>query len=132
MMRGNILTPMKRSFLLERVSWNSFILCIIFLIVFPIAGCKTTGRELPGQNFSRARQSSLSQKIEGGGWVSIFLNLNQPRGPEISYEITSVELQANEQKNSLLSDSRIINSKSIGNGQAFIARNSLPANNYAT
>ena len=123
-------TLLKKRKLLSGNPVGNISLCIILLVVFLIAGCKTTGVGPPGQDFSRTRQSPQYQKIAGGGWVSVFLNLKQPKGPEISFDLISVELQANKQKHSLLQDSLVINSKSTGRGQLFIGRNGVSAGDY--
>jgi hypothetical protein len=130
MIRADFSTPKKICQCLASSSFAHIFLVVSLLVLLFLAGCKTTGSGLSGPDSSSAPQLPQYQKIAGGGWISIFLNFKQPQGPEISFEITSVDLQTNEQEHSLLFEPLKISSKSIGNGQLFIARNSVPANNY--
>lgn len=115
-----------------RTIHNGFVIGIVLLVFSTLFGCKTTGSDSLTLKNQRRNLSFSSQMDSDGGLVSIFLNLSQPRGPEISFEIISIELQAEGEKLSLLPEPMTVSSKSIGGGQLLIARNSLPSDSYNT
>jgi DNA-binding beta-propeller fold protein YncE len=102
-------------------------LFVLFAFIL-LAGCETL--DGGGGTTSYASQPQQFQRVEGGGWLSVFLNLKEPAGQEIALDLVAVEVKAGSNWFSLRSDLLIINAKKIGNGQIFIARNGLPVNDY--
>ena len=132
MMHTKSLTPEKRVSWLLRACRSSMIVGIISMAVLVLAGCRTTGSDLSPGNSSRRLLASPSQKVTGGGLVSIFLSLSQPHGPDISFDLTAVGLEAGGQKISLLPAPLTISSKNIGGGQLLVTRESLPSGSYSS
>jgi len=120
----------KRFVCLLQAARSGFILGIIALIFFSLGGCKTTGGDSSDYKNQRRYLSSSSQSAPKGGLVSIFLNLSQPHGPDVSFDLISFELGAEGGKQSLLPAPLTVSSKNIGGRQLLITRNSLPSDSY--
>lgn len=96
---------------------------LMLLIVTMLPACKTVeGVRHPG----RLTESDTSfQKIEEGGWLSVFLNLKEASVPEAFMEITAVEARSGSGWVTLSNSVMTIESAKIGGGQLFIARNGV-------
>ena len=132
MIRGDFFSPEGGNRFLSRAHFYVFVLCVLLVIQLTVGGCKTTGNGFLSPGISQTRQFQQEEKFEGGGLISVFLNLKQPKGQEISFDLISVEVQAKDKKYSLSPGALEINSKNIGSGQLFIARNGVPADSYST
>ena len=101
---------------------------ILLLVVLLLAGCKTTG----SYGGSGTIQKSLQyQKVEDGGWLTVFLNLKEKFGPEVLIDITSVEIKTGTSWIPLRSIPFEIDTKELGAGQMLIARNGVQAGSYS-
>jgi DNA-binding beta-propeller fold protein YncE len=89
-------------------------------------GCNTTGT-IKGAGTSGIQQFQL---VEDGGLLTVFLNLKQSAGPEISLSVSAVEIHLGNKWIQLNNAPLKLNSKKIGSGQVFIARKGLPRGNY--
>jgi DNA-binding beta-propeller fold protein YncE len=67
---------------------------------------------------------------ENGGLLTVFLNLKQSAGPEISLNVSAVEIHSGNKWVKLNNTPLALNSKKIGGGQVFIARKGLQQGNY--
>lgn len=98
------------------------VLCMALLFF----GCNTTGT-IKGAGTSGIQQFQL---VEDGGLLTVFLNLKQSAGPEISLSVSAVEIHLGNKWIQLNNAPLKLNSKKIGSGQVFIARKGLPRGNY--
>lgn len=103
-------------------------LLISLCLILAIPGCKTTGG--PSGNRGSAWKAMQYQKVENGGWLSVFLNLKESGGPGIELEVASVAAKAGNEWVSLRNEPFRINAAAIKDGQVFLARNGVPADNY--
>jgi DNA-binding beta-propeller fold protein YncE len=117
---------------LKRVSSKGLLQYLFLASILLVSGCISTGTGINQTSVSSVRQAQHVQEIKGGGWISVFLNVEQPEGPEISFTITSVELKSNKQQQSLLSEPLTINSRNLNRGQLFVTRKSITPDNYDT
>jgi DNA-binding beta-propeller fold protein YncE len=101
----------------------AFLLCSVFFL----AGCKTAG----GIGGTRTVNQSLQyQKAENDGWLTIFLNLKEAAGPELVLDVASVEIRSGSSWIPLRSVPIMIDTKKLGGGQKFIARNGVQPGSY--
>jgi DNA-binding beta-propeller fold protein YncE len=65
------------------------------------------------------------QKMEEGGWVSVFLNLKKPAVPDVVMQVTGVEIRKEGSWELLRTRPFTVASAKIGAGQIFVARNGV-------
>jgi hypothetical protein len=104
------------------------ILSVFLLILSLTAGCKTLAQG-SGKSIGAARQLE-HQVIEGGGWLSVFLNLSEPTAEELVLEIGTVEVKTANSWIPLSDSSLRINTKHLGGGQVLIARDMVSTDTY--
>lgn len=99
-----------------------FMLCLLVLS----AGCTPPG---PGGGYRSVHQPAESAVKKGR--LSLFLNLQEREGPDLSMQIAAIDLLAeNGVWHALSSGSVTARSGRIGDGQQFIARMALPPDKY--
>jgi DNA-binding beta-propeller fold protein YncE len=76
------------------------------------------------------KRDTAYHKVEEGGWVTIFLNLKEAAGPEVSMKITDVEVRSGNSWKTLSTPPMTINSAKVRGGQIIIARNGVAPGNY--
>ena len=111
---------------------NLLILSVLILSsIGLVTGCKTIEQ---GQGTIAPAAGIIEhQEIQGGAWLSVFLNLSDPlTGQEVSIEISSIEVKTDKGWFPLSSKSLAINAKQLGGGQILVARNMVPAEVYGS
>jgi DNA-binding beta-propeller fold protein YncE len=100
------------------------------LPIYPdeVAGCKTLDKGT-GKSISSSRQFEY-QAIEGGGWLSVFLNLQEFQDQEVALEIAAIEVKTENSWIPLINSSLTINTKHQGSGQILLARNMVGAETF--
>lgn len=106
--------------------FNSITLLGFFLVLLLSAGCKTLENGAGSSINTSSRQLEYSL-IEGGGWLSVFLNLGEQQNQEVTLEIEAVEVKAANNWISISSSPLAINTAKLGTGQILLARNMVPS-----
>jgi len=107
---------------------NLFLLSVLVLVFSLMAGCKTLEQGTQ-KGISASRQFEY-QMIEGGGWLSVFLNLKEYQNQEVTLEITAVEVKNQDSWVPLSSSSLTVDTKHHAAGQVMIARNMVAPDIY--
>jgi len=47
-----------------------------------------------GQLGQQKKRDAAYHKVEEGGWITVFLNLKEAAGPEVSMKITDIEVRS--------------------------------------
>ncbi len=125
---NNSMVARRKSIGLPSTLVHIYILSVFVLIVSLTTGCKTL-EQGSGKNIRATRQ--LEHKvIEGGGWLSVFLNLSEPTAEELVLQIGTVEVKTANSWIPLSESSLRINTKHLGGGQVLIARNMVSRGTY--
>lgn len=124
----NSLIARRKSIGLSSTLLHICILSVLVLIVSLTTGCKTLDRG-SAENMPAARQLE-HQVIDGGGWLSVFLNLSEPIAEELVLQIGTVEVKTANSWIPLSESSVTINTKQLGGGQVMIARNMVSRDTY--
>jgi hypothetical protein len=70
----------------------NFLVLAMFLLSFVlVTGCKTLDKGT-GKSISSSRQFEY-QSIKGGGWLSVFLNLQEFQDQEVALEIVRTQIE---------------------------------------
>ncbi len=101
------------------------LLLLIPLFLFFFNGCRPTGKteDLAGTTLWHMGSNQTAR-------ISVFLNLKKTFGPDISMDITTVEIHANGVWRPLTSGAVEIDAVKIGMDQIFIAGHDVPADLY--
>ncbi len=100
-----------------------FLLATLVLFLGALSGCRTLNPEAAPH--SAREMDPAYQKMEEGGWISVFLNLKEPAGPDIVMQVTGVEIRKEGSWEHLRTRSFSVASAKIGAGQIFVARNGV-------
>ena len=115
--------PCKGSLQRPSIVLRLFLLAALFLSFAILPGCKTM--EGVGQQGREMKRDAAFHKVEEGGWITVFLNLKESAGPEVSMQVTGVEIKTGNSWKTLSSSPMTIDSAKVGAGQIFIARNGV-------
>jgi DNA-binding beta-propeller fold protein YncE len=104
---------------------SSFLLLLALFLLSSFVGCVPPG---PGGGYT---QLQPVERAEKKGRLSLFLNLKETDGPDISMQIAAVDLLAeNGAWQNYYSQTVTARSGQIGEGQQFLARMALPPDKY--
>ena len=109
----------------KSIDWSSvlihlFTLSAFLLILSFVSGCKTIDQG-SAKSIGASRQFEY-QMIEGGGWLSVFVNLKEYQNQETILEITAIEVKNKNSWIPLSNSSLTVNTKHHTAGQVMIAR----------
>jgi hypothetical protein len=113
---------------ISAVLFRLAVFSVVFVWLCMNAGCTTADKGPPGTN-SRVMFFEHN-KVEGGGQITLFMNLKQPVGPQVVFTLSSVEIGFRDSWNVLSQSPLQINADQVGAKQIFIARNGLPPGQY--
>jgi DNA-binding beta-propeller fold protein YncE len=111
------------------IVWPIVIFSVVIVWGSMISGCQTTVQG-PSVSLSGHMLDDEQKKVEGGGWVSLFMNLKQTGGAKVIFTLTSVEIGSGDNWFRLRQSPIIIDASQIEGKQIFIARNGLPQGQY--
>jgi DNA-binding beta-propeller fold protein YncE len=123
-------------FILDRKTIRKIATVVCRLVIFSAvivwicttAGCKTTDKG--SRNTLSGLMPMEYNKVEGGGWITLFMNLKEPFGPKVVFKLSSLEVGSGGNWNMLRQSPLLIDASQIGAKQIFIARNGLPQGRY--
>jgi DNA-binding beta-propeller fold protein YncE len=78
-----------------------------------------------GQLGQQKKRDAAYHKVEEGGWITVFLNLKEAAGPEVSMKITDIEVRSGNSWKTLSTSPITIDSSKVRAGQIIIARNGV-------
>jgi DNA-binding beta-propeller fold protein YncE len=113
----------KKTFSLSAITLQLFLLSVLFLGIGVLPGCKTI--EGVGQRSPQMKNDTAYNKVEEGGWITVFLNLKEAAGPEVSMQVTGVEVKSGNSWKTLSTLPMTIDSAKVRGGQIIIARNGV-------
>ena len=100
----------------------------LLVLLGNLGGCGAM--EPAATQHSSQRRAAEYVKLEGEGWISVFLNLAKPAGPDVSMEITGVEVRRDNSWEPLSTSLVTVRSTQVGGGQLFLARAGMAPGQY--
>lgn len=123
-------TPGRRRKFREVTLPAVLLIALLFILAFgPLSGCTAVESNLALVNPAKQVVPDYA-KVEGGGLLTVFLNLQDPVGYDVVMEVSTIELKRGEYWEPLRTAPITLESAKIKGGQVVVARNAFAPGRY--